>query len=152
MDVLPPKIAKPIGRQWPLTGTPPWDLRYSPHASSAASPSQASLVIQSPARTLSTLVSVSSTAQDSLAKNTRRGSYEATTPAMPSTLPLSRASGRTQSKLRRLPPSRRVVTDTAWDWRTTTTTRHPSQMRYQASARRTPPPKNHSDPTRPTST
>jgi hypothetical protein len=55
MDVLPPKIAKPIGRQWPPTGTLRWDLRYSPHASSAALPSQASQVIQSPTRTLLTL-------------------------------------------------------------------------------------------------
>jgi hypothetical protein len=66
-------------------------------------------------RTLSTSVSVSSTAQDYLAKNTRRGSFEATTPATQSILPRSRVSGRTQSKLRRLPPSRQARTDTAWD-------------------------------------
>ncbi len=52
MDALPPKIAKPIGRQWPLTGTPPWDLRYSPHASSAVLPSRASPGIQSPTGTI----------------------------------------------------------------------------------------------------
>jgi hypothetical protein len=95
MDARPPKIAKPIERQWPPTGTPPWDLRYSPPASSAALPSRASPGIQSPTRTLSTSVSVSSTAQDYLAKNTRRGSYKATTPITQSTSPLSKFSRRT---------------------------------------------------------
>jgi hypothetical protein len=29
MDVLPPKIVKPIVRQWPPTGIPRWDLRFT---------------------------------------------------------------------------------------------------------------------------
>ncbi len=44
-DVLPPKIVKPFVRRWPPTGTPQWDLRYSPHAYSMALSSRASRVI-----------------------------------------------------------------------------------------------------------
>ena len=149
-DVLPPKIAKPIVRQWPPTGTLQWDLRYSPHASSAASPPQASWVIQSPTKTLLTLASVSSIAQDSLPRNTKRGSYEATILTTRLTLLCLNHSGRMQSRLRRLPPSRQVSTATAWR-RPTTTHRHPSRMRFPTLARCTPPPKNHSEATRPTS-
>ena len=148
--VLPPKIVKPIVRQWPPTGTPRWYLRYSPHASSPASPLRAYRVSESPTRILLTLASVSSTTQDSLPRNTKRGSYEATMPTTQLTLPRSNHSGRMQSRFQRLPPSRRVSMATVWQ-QPATTHRHPSWMRFPTSARRMPPPKNHSDPTRPTS-
>ena len=61
---------------------PSMGLRYSPHASSAASPSRASWVIQSPTKTLLTSASVSSTAHDSSPRNTKHGSYEAMIPTM----------------------------------------------------------------------
>ncbi len=51
MDGLQPKIARPIGLQWLLTGTPQWGLRYSPRASFVALLLQASQATQSRTRT-----------------------------------------------------------------------------------------------------
>ena len=66
------------------------------------------------------------------------------------TFPRSNHSGRMQSKLQRLPLSQKVSTATAWRG-PMATQRHPSRMRFPTLARHTPPPKNHSYPTCPTS-
>jgi hypothetical protein len=57
---------------------------------------------------------MSSTARDSSPRNTKHGSSMAMMPENQMTLSPSKHSGRTQSKLLRLPPSLQVSMDTAW--------------------------------------
>jgi hypothetical protein len=120
MDALWQKIGKPIGWQWPPTGTPQWGLRSSPPAFSVALLSQASQATLSQTGTRSTSVSTFSTARDSSPKSKRLGSSVATTPAKQMTLSPSKLSGRMQSRLLRLLPSLQDSTDTAWPRLTTT--------------------------------